>query len=107
MADIFRVFLQFAERVKSFKFENLIFSYKGYHKFKIRGDYFQKLGEEYSWQNPVYTTRTMPVNIYTMDGKKAYHEWYGGFIGVSLKELEDFNDFHKKWWLNDLIKENP
>ena len=32
----------------------------------------------------------------------AYPEWTGGLLGVAGKQIEDFNDFHMKWYLEDL-----
>jgi len=104
MADVFRVFLQFAEKVKSKKFDIVELSFRGKVKFKIDGNYFQKLGEEYSWQNPIYTMRTFPEKLMNPDGSKAYPEWTGGLLGVIGKQMEDFNDFHKRWYLEDLAK---
>lgn len=104
MLDVFRVFLQFSEKVKDEKFELIELSYKGDTKFKIDGDYFKKLGDEYSWQNPVYTIRTFPENLLNPDGNDAYSKWTGGFLGVLKNQLDDFSDFHKKWYLNDLVK---
>jgi len=105
MADVFRVFLQFSEKVKSKKFDVVELCFKGKTKFKIKGDYFQMLGEEYSWQNPVYTIRTFPENLINLDGSIAYPEWTGGWLGVAGKQMEDFSDFHKKWYLEDILKE--
>jgi len=105
MADVFRVFLQLAEKVKSYKFDKIRLAFRKKAKFIIDGDYFQKLGAEYSFQNPVYTMRTFPVNLLNPDGSNAYSKWTGGLIGVLNKQMEDFNDFHKKWYLEDLLKE--
>jgi len=105
MADVFRVFLQFSEKVQSKKFDVVELSFMGKTKFKIKGDYFQTLGKEYSWQNPIYTIRTFPKNLINLDGSMAYPEWTGGWLGVAEKQMEDFNDFHKKWYLEDIAKE--
>lgn len=105
MADVFRVFLQFAEKVKSYKFDKVELAFRKKVKFLIDGDYFQNLGKEYSYQNPIYTMRTFPENLINPDGSKAYPKWTGGWLGVSKKQIEDFNDFHKKWYLEDLLKE--
>lgn len=104
VADVFRVFLQFAEKVESKKFDVVELSFRGKTKFKINGDYFQELGKTYSWQNPVYTMRTFPENLMNSDGSRAYPEWTGGWLGVLGKQMEDFNDFHKKWYLEDMTK---
>jgi len=105
MSDIFRVFLQFSEKVQSKKFDVVELAFRGKTKFKIKGDYFQALGEEYSWQNPVYTMRTFPENLMNLDGSMAYPKWTGGLIGVTGKQISDFNNFHKKWYLEDIAKE--
>jgi hypothetical protein len=104
MADVFRVFLQFAEKVQSKKFDVVELSFRGKTKFKINGAFFQTLGKEYLWQNPVYTMRTFPENLMNPDGSRAYSEWTGGWLGVVVKQTEDFNDFHKKWYLEDMVK---
>ena len=102
-ADVFRVLLQYAEKMQSTTFDEVELVCQGQPKFTIRGDYFQKLGKEYSWQNPVFTARTFPENVLTADGQPAYGNWQGGFIGVTLKQLDDFTDFHKKWWKSQLF----
>jgi len=104
MADVFRVFLQFSEKVQSKKFDVVELSFRGKTKFKIEGNYFQIVGKEYSWQNPVYTMRNFPENLLNLDGSRAYPEWTGGWLGVLGKQMEDFNDFHKKWYLEDMAK---
>ena len=102
MADVFRVFLQFAEKMQNRDFDEVRLAYEGTIKFKISGGYFQRLGREYSLQNPVYTIRTFPENLRTPEGSRAYPQWEGGMIGVVGKQMEDFNDFHQKWYLNEM-----
>lgn len=75
----------------------------GKHKFYIDGEHFKKIGEEHEYQNPVYTLRTLPENIYTLDGKQAYPNWTGGVLGVMGKQMEDLNEFGKKWVLEDYL----
>ncbi|MFX0201097.1 MAG: hypothetical protein ACFFCW_33680 [Candidatus Hodarchaeota archaeon] len=101
MGDVFRVFLQFANRVKSKRFGEIKLCFRGNMKFKISGDYFQKLGKEYSSQNPIYTVRTFPENLMNPDGSRAYSGWTGGLFGVLRGQVEDFNDFHRKWYLEE------
>ena len=104
MADVLRVLLQFAEKAQSHKFESVELAFRGKAKFRMSGDYFQQLGQEYSWQNAVYTVRTLPENLKNLDGTAAYPEWTGGLIGVVGKQMEDVNDFHRRWWLEEMIK---
>ena len=101
MADVFRVLLQYAEEIKEKDFNEVILSHKGKEKFKLEGEYFKQLGEEYSWQNPVYTMRTFPENVLKMNGDKAFPKWSGGLLGVMKEQTEDFYEFHKKWYIND------
>lgn len=100
-ADVFRVFLQYAERVKGLRFDDIELAYNGVIKFKIEGSYFLTLGDEYATQNVIYTIRTFPEHLKTPAGNRVYPEWSGGWLGVMNKQMEDFNDFHKKWYLSD------
>lgn len=61
--DVTRVLLQLAEQVKDRKFERVELAFRGEAKFLLDGDYFQELGREYNFQNPVYTTNHMRENL--------------------------------------------
>lgn len=101
-ADVFRVFLQYASKLKDKSFNTVILQSKGKTKFLLKGDYFKKLGNEYGVQNPVYTMRTFTEYVYTPDGKRAFGTWTGGILGVLKEQLEDFADFHRKWYVEDM-----
>ncbi|MFP2608696.1 hypothetical protein, partial [Escherichia marmotae] len=73
-------------------------------KFYLKGGYFKTLGQEYGIQNPVYTLRTIPENVYMLNGERAYSVWEGGLLGVMGKQMEDLSDFSKAWYLDDFIK---
>lgn len=103
--DVFRVVLQFAERVRAEDVQRLEFAFKGETRFFIAGSYFAQLGDEYSYQNVVYTIRTFPSNVYNLDGTHAYSTWTGGIIGVLKEETEDFIDFHDQWYWNQIFNE--
>jgi hypothetical protein len=102
MADVFRVFLQFSDSVKEKKFETVIIAYNGIAKFKLGGDYFNTIGKEYLFQNPVYTIRTFPEHLKKADGSQAYAHWTGGMLGVLQKQMDDFNNFHRQWYIEDM-----
>lgn len=104
-ADVFRVLLQTASALKDENFKELILCYKGIPKFKLNGEYFNILGKEYDTQNAVYTMRTFPQNILDINGNMVYNKWTGGLLRVSSKQIEDFNDFNSKWYLDELILE--
>jgi hypothetical protein len=101
MTDVFRVFLQFADRMQARRFEMVELCYRGRPKFTIHGEYFQKLGAEYRTQNPVYTVRTFPENLLRPNGSRAYPEWTGGLFGVLAKQMEDVAAFHRSWYLDE------
>lgn len=103
-ADVFRVFLHYAHAMKDDKFESVVLAFRGTPKFMITGSYFRKLGEEFDFQNPVYTIRTFPENLQTPDGERAFPVWEGGVFGVVQAQMEDFNKFHDQWYLNDMLK---
>jgi hypothetical protein len=101
-ADVFRVFLQTTSALNDKKFDKVELQLKGTTKFVLKGDYFKQLGNEYEEQNPVYTIRTFPENLYLPNGESAYSKWEGGMLGVFSKQMDDFNDFNNKWYLEDL-----
>jgi len=101
-ADVFRVFLQYAAKLKEKSFESVLLQSKGVTKFIIQGDYFKELGNEYGEQNPVYTMRTFTEHVYSPDGTKAFSTWSGGLLGVLKQQMEDFGEFHKKWYVEDM-----
>ena len=102
-ADVFRVLLQFAQAEKARQFKALQLNFRGAPRFLIPGDYFRELGEEFGAQNPVYTIRTFPEHLTNIDGSRAYATWSGGLIGVVGKQIEDSNDFHRRWWMDELL----
>lgn len=103
-ADIFRVLLQFAASQKDREYQTVKLMFRGEPKFLLKGAYFKTLGVEYGTQNPVYTMRTLPENLYRPDGSEAFGTWTGGLLGVLGKQMEDFTEFHKQWYINDLAK---
>lgn len=103
--DVFRSFLQFAEKMKNKKFNKVELAFRGETKFVLNGAYFQELGLEYGTQNPVWTMNHFPENLFLPDGTRAYGTWTGGLLGVSGKQIEDFNDCHDKWYMRDLISQ--
>jgi hypothetical protein len=107
MADVFRVLLQFAQAEKGRAFTSVELAFRGQPRFFLTGDYFKHLGQEYSSQNPVYTMRTFTENVFKADGSHAYPSWTGGLIGVVGKQTEQFNEFHRDWYLNDLLSQAP
>lgn len=103
-ADVTRVFLQFAETLKDSTFTEITLSHSGHQKFLLEGEYFKTLGTEYGTQNPVYTMRTFSENVHKLDGTAAFGSWTGGWLGVVGKQMEDFNEFHKQWYIADLAQ---
>lgn len=103
--DVFRVFLQTSSALKDKKFDKVELEFKGTLKFTLNGDYFGQLGNEFGEQNPVYTIRTFPENLFLPNGETAYSKWEGGMLGVLNKQMEDVNDFNKKWYLDDIVSE--
>lgn len=100
--DVTRVLLQFADGQKEKPFKTVELAHRGEVKFLMQGDYFQTLGKEYGVQNPMYTLRTMPENLYQPDGKQAFGTWTGGMLGVLGRQMEDFTEWHRTWYINDL-----
>lgn len=103
-ADVTRILLQFAESQKSKDFSLVKLSHAGKDKFVLKGEYFKTLGQELEDQNPIYTIRTIPENLYKPDGTAAFGTWTGGLLGVVGKQMEDFAEFHRQWYISDLAE---
>lgn len=104
MADMDRIIFQLAEVLVDKTFEKVIFSFRFDKKYFIKGDYFKKIGEEFSYQNKIYLIRSFSEKLYKMDGSKAFSTWTGGLLGVMTKQMEDHNEFHKVWYLEEWAK---
>ncbi|MBD9544775.1 hypothetical protein IB276_35685 [Ensifer sp. ENS04] len=104
MADVDRVLLDTAEAFKKRNFSKVVLAYRGHNRFQFDGAYFRRVGEERSWQNPVYTIRTMSENVEDLDGSPAFGTWTGGWLGVMGKQMEDHRKFHQRWYIDDLMK---
>lgn len=100
--DIFRVLLQFSATLQDQRFDRVILAHRGTNKFQLDGTYFQQLGQEYSTQNPAFTMRTFPEHVSHLDGSPAFSQWSGGLLGVMGKQMEDFYDFHRQWYIDDI-----
>ena len=101
--DVFRVLLQYAKEQRDHRYQRIILAAYGQKKFVVPGDYFQKLGQEYDTQNPVYTVRTFSHHVSTMDGANPFPEPDGGILWVVKQEMEQFTDFNKRWYLDDFL----
>ena len=101
--DVTRNLLQTANALEKKSFDQVFLAYKGKPKFMLEGKYFKNVGEEYEFQNPVYTLRTLPENVLELDGTPAFGSWTGGWLGIMSKQMEDLGKFHKRWFLSDLL----
>lgn len=104
MADVFRVLLRYAQAMQYSKFDRVELAYLGQTRFVLEGEYFTQLGAELDKQNPVYTMRTFTEHAFAPDGKPVFGKWTGGLLGVLGKQLEDFGEFHRRWYLNDMAR---
>jgi len=95
--DVMRCLLQFAAAKKDSRYSRVVLACRGEKKFLLEGSYFQRLGQEYGAQNPVYTLRTFPSHVYRMDGHQAYGTWTGGLLGVVGAQMKDLRNFVSEW----------
>ena len=45
----------------------------------------------------------MPENVHNLDGSAAFQTRDGGLLYVVGAQMDDFTEFHKKWWANDAV----
>jgi len=97
-ADVFRVFLQYAEKLSHRDFSQVRLSYQGHVKFLLPGRHFREVGRDYGTENVLYTIRTFPEKLANPDGTRAFPEWTGGVLGVLKEQMEDFSSFNQRWY---------
>ncbi len=105
-ADVLRNLLQFANAMQSHRFAHVVLEYKGSPRFMLEGAYFQQIGKQYGYQNPIYTLRTLPQHVYHLDGTPAFGTWTGGLLGVVGHQMQDLNTFSRQWFLADAASGN-
>ena len=103
--DVLRALFQSAESLKEAQFDQVVLAYRGSKKLMMKGNHFRQIGQEFKSQNPFYLIRTLPENIYKLDGSPAYNTWTGGLLGVMTKQMEDLSKFSEDWYLRDLAQD--
>lgn len=94
--DLFRALLQSAAALQDRTFESVELHSNSGHEFTMSGSYYSKIGQEYDWQNPVYTMRTFPYELSRPDGSRPYTNLGGGLFGVT-EQMRDFSDAMAEW----------
>lgn len=99
--DIFKVLLQFAEKKKDSNFDCIILSCRGKKKFKIPGEFFKKIGMEYSKQNIVPTIKTFPENLLHLDGSPLTEYKSDSLLISEEEQLNNCCKFIFEWLKSD------
>ena len=98
---MFRVLWQYAEKMKDRDFDQVQLVYLGKVKFLLKGADFGRFGQEYSYENPVYAIRTFPEKLLNQDGTHSFSTRTGGILEVIGKQMEDFTEFHDRWYASE------
>ena len=94
----------FAEALSDRSFREVVLAWRGEPRFILSGDDFRQMGREASYENPVYTIRTLPEKLYLPDGRRAFSRWTGGVIGVLGAQMDDVNNFARQWYIADAVR---
>lgn len=92
-----------AEALQDRKYDSVVLAWHGQARLLMDGATFQEIGANRQIENPIYTMSTMQEHLYNPDGSPAFGTWTGGWLGVLGKQLEDHNEFHKRWWVRDAL----
>lgn len=103
--DVFRVFLHVADALKDTVFDQVVLCFRGDEKYLLPGGEFGVMGREFEVQNPIYTLRTFPEKLQLPDGRQAFAKHRGGALYLMRVQMEDVNNMHRHWYLNQLIAE--
>lgn len=101
--DVDRNLFKAAEALKGRSYSIVVLAYRGRGRFLLDGAYFKTVGEERSYQNPIYMVRTLTEHINSMDGRPAFGTWEGGWLGVLGKQMEDQAEFHAQWYAREAL----
>lgn len=107
-ADVFRVFWHLSHQLHASgagQTEVELASF-GQVRFIVPPDVVDRYGAEYPDQNPVYLIRTFPQYVLTPSGEDAFETWEGGWIAVTQRQMEDFNDLMRTWMLDPYIEQS-
>lgn len=96
--DIMRIFFDFAQKMKDRNFTEVRLAYRGETRFILPGSHFRTIGEQRSFQNPLFVINNLPANLQRPDGSPAFSTWTGGFLGVAANQIRDFETFYKGWF---------
>jgi hypothetical protein len=102
--DVMRMVMQAAVALRDTEFNQVKLSYRGQVRFLLDGSDFKELGTEFArGQNPVFLINNFPEKLKNADGTRAFSKWTGGWLGVARAQIDDFNSFNDRWYLNDLL----
>jgi len=100
-ADVLRVLLQFAEKKKESNYDYVILSCQGIRKFKITGEFFKKLGEEYREENLLALIKTFPDNVLNLDNSPVFPKRKTVNHNSDENTIIECYDFMCKWFKNE------
>jgi len=99
-ADVTRMLFHIAEKFADRNYDQVVLAYKGRARLILDGDFFNKVGRTFQYENPIYLMRTLPQHVKHLDGTSAFGSYSGGWIGVLNAEMDDLNALHDEWWLD-------
>ena len=101
IADVTRALFMTAQSLTSRDFNSVHLAYRGATRFVLPGSDFKSIGADFATENPLYLTRTLPEKLAKPNGERAFETWSGGVFAVTAKQLEDYAEMHRQWYLND------
>lgn len=102
-ADVLRVLFQFAEKKKESNYDYVILSCQGIEKFKIRGEFFKKLGEEFNEENLLALIKTFPDNVFNLDNSPVFAKQKTVNQNSDEEKIIECYDLMYKWLKNEKI----
>ncbi|MBU1467250.1 MAG: hypothetical protein KJ609_18515 [Gammaproteobacteria bacterium] len=102
--DVFRVFLQTAAALKEQHFHDVALCYEDTVQYLLSGDDFNVIGNEFGVRNVAYTVRMFPEKLRLKDGSQAFEAHRGGILYVMNKQMSDFHDMNRQWYLSDILQ---
>jgi hypothetical protein len=95
----FLFFMEYAKKLNTQKFNEVIIQYKGKTKYRLSGENFTRLGTMAQLKTPEQAAIEFPVSLRKPDGLPAFEQPYGDEQWVEQKQIKNFRDFLVEWYL--------
>ena len=102
-ADVLEVLHKFARSQAGKTYNKVILSFRGDPRFQLDGRFFNQLATSYRWRDTMYAAQHIAEHVQNCNGTAAYARPSSRMLPLVIgTQWRNSNDFHSKWYWNDL-----